>query len=169
MAVRQVGVFGLGLALKYLKLRETKNKDIAMTLANKTHCKSPGLVQGKREDGFEFLYESQMKNNDKEFQDVIERLKKNIPNSQVDKYAMRRMRSNELFRDHNEVPYTKGPDNFYYQNTKEKNSFIFEDDEIEKYLEEMKLEEDLLSDPGAEDNQVNNILIFRNLLKKQSL
>ena len=65
-----------------------------------------------------------MKNNDKEFEEFIQNLKKQIPNEQVEKYALRRTQSDQLFRDHNELPFTLPPDNFYYQNTKNKNPYL---------------------------------------------
>ncbi|CAI2384605.1 unnamed protein product [Moneuplotes crassus] len=142
---------GCETAFKYLKLRETKSKDIAMTLANKIHCKDPNLVEDCGRDGFVNLYESQMRNNEKEFKMVVDRIKKNIPNTQVDKYSgMRRKRSNEFFRDHNEIPYTKPPDNFFYQNKIEKNSFIQEIDEADKYIDEIIADESKHSDPGGD-------------------
>ncbi|CAI2384513.1 unnamed protein product [Moneuplotes crassus] len=142
---------GCETAIQYLKLRETKDKDIAMTLANKVHCNDPISFKSIGRDGFEFLYESQMKNNDKEFAMVVDRIKKNIPNTDVQKYSKtRRMKSNDLFRDHNEKPYTKAPDHFYYQNKEDKNEFIQESNEAEKYIEDLITEESQYSDPGAE-------------------
>ena len=131
-----------------------------MTLANKISCHDNNFKQHGRADGFEFLYVSQMKNNDKEFDMVIERLKKNIPDEQVKEYALKRMESNKLFRDHNSLPYTLPPDNYYIQNHKHKNTFSQNVIEEEKYLEPVELSDDQMSDLGAIDDKVSYFKII---------
>ena len=69
-----------------------------MTLANKVHCNEDHFHRYTRSDGMEFLFLSQMKNNDREFNLVVDKLKHQIPNEQVDKYALRRTKSNYLYR-----------------------------------------------------------------------
>jgi hypothetical protein len=110
-------VFGLlliSLAIKYLKLRsESRDKATAMTLANKISCKDPVHRINTRSDGYQVLYKSQMKNNDKGFDMVIDRLKKNIPDKETEKYALRRIKSTQFFNDHKEIPDTRPPENLY--------------------------------------------------------
>ena len=103
-----------------------------MTLANKISCKGN---QTPRPKGLEFLYVSQMKNNDKDFEKVIERLRKNIPDADVQKYAMRRTKSNWLFRDHNQETYTHAPDYFYYQLYPESKEFGENKHLVKKYID----------------------------------
>lgn len=87
-----------------------------MTLANKVSCKDNHFKRHTRSDGFEFLYVSQMKNNDKEMDQIIDNLKKNHPKSEIEKYSLRRTQSNQIFRDPNEIPFTHPPDHFFIQN-----------------------------------------------------
>jgi hypothetical protein len=118
-----------------------------MTLANKTSCKENPFKRHTRSEGFEFLYVSQMKNNDREFDIVIERLRKNIPQSQIDGYALKRTKSNQMFRDHNEVPFTQQPDNFFYQNKKDSKCKDNEKTKLQKYVETPDKSESFVSLP----------------------
>lgn len=91
-------ILTIEIAIKYLQLRgERKDKLTAMTLANRVSCKDEGFHRHTRSDGFEFLFVSQMKNNDREFDVVVQRLKNEIPQSQVDNYALRRTHSSKNF------------------------------------------------------------------------
>jgi hypothetical protein len=54
-----------------------------------------------------------MKNNDKEFKMVVDRLKKNIPEKESNKYALRRTRSDNLFEIYNKKPIVQPSENLY--------------------------------------------------------
>lgn len=84
-------------AIKYLEYRaENRAPTIAMTLANKVSCKDNAFKPWQRSDGFEKLFVSQMKNNDKDFDLLIEKIRKDIPESELKKYALRRTHSQQL-------------------------------------------------------------------------
>ena len=64
-----------------------------MTLANKVSCKDSVFKPWKRSDGELKLFISQMKNNDKDFDKLIEKMRKDIPQDEVDKVKFRRTQS----------------------------------------------------------------------------
>lgn len=107
-------IYSIFIAIKYLKLRsENRDKAIAMTLANKISCKDNTQKMSTRSDGYQVLYKSQMKNNDKEFKMVVDRLKKNIPEHESKKYALRRMQSDNLFKVYHKKPIVQPSEMLY--------------------------------------------------------
>ena len=59
------------------------------------------------------IEEVTVKNNDKEFKMVVDRLKKNIPEKESNKYALRRTRSDNLFEIYNKKPIVQPSENLY--------------------------------------------------------
>lgn len=90
-------------AIKYLEYRaQNREPNIAMTLANKVSCKETAFKPWQRSDGYAKLFISQMKNNDREFDILIDKMRRDIPESDIKKYSKRRTQSQHL-KDH-EIP-----------------------------------------------------------------
>ena len=71
-------------AIKYLEYRAQKRApNIAMTLANKVSCKETDFKQWQRSDGYAKLFVSQVKNNDREFDALIDKMRRDISESDI--------------------------------------------------------------------------------------